>query len=88
MASNCSVGRVNRTKIEHIEGCGPLVVCSGKASRPSKGRAFDREFKLRVVKDYYQQGKNIASTAGKFDIDCKTSAFVGSEGGTNNNAEM
>ena len=43
---------------------------SGKASRPSKGRAFDREFKLRVVKDYYQEGENIASTARKFE--CKS----------------
>ena len=63
MASNCSVGRVNRTKIEHIEGCCQLVVRSRKASHPSKGRAFDREVKVRVVKDYYQEGKNIASTA-------------------------
>ena len=62
---------------------------SGKGSRPSKkGRAFDREFKLRVVKDYYQGGKNIASIARKFEIDRKASAFVGSEGGTNNDAEM
>ena len=49
---------------------------------PSKRRAFDREFKLRVVKDYYQDGKKIASTARKFKIDRKTSAFVGSESET------
>ena len=88
MSSNWSVGRVNRTKIEDIEGCGQLEVDSGKGSRPSKGPAFDREFKLRVVKDYYQERKHIASTARKFEIDLETSAFVGSERGTNNNEEM
>ena len=36
-----------------------------KASR----RAFDREFKLQVVKEYHESGKNIAKTARKFEID-------------------
>ena len=35
-----------------------------KASR----RAFDREFKLQVVKEYHESGKNIAKTARKFEI--------------------
>lgn len=38
-----------------------------KASR----RAFDREFKLQVVKEYHESGKNIAKTARKFEIDRK-----------------
>ena len=33
--------------------------------------ALDREFKLRAVEGYYQNGKNIAWTARKFEIDCK-----------------
>ena len=31
-------------------------------------RAFDREFKLQVVKEYHESGKNIAKTARKFEI--------------------
>lgn len=38
---------------------------------PAKRRAFDHEFKLTVVKDYYQDGKNIAKTARKFGVDRK-----------------
>ena len=43
---------------------------SGKKSSQTR-RAFDCEFKLRAVKDYYQDGKNIARTARKFEIDHK-----------------
>lgn len=34
-------------------------------------RAFDGEFKLRVIKDFYQDGKNISRTARKFAVDRK-----------------
>jgi len=34
-------------------------------------RAFDLEFKLRVVNDYFHNGKNIPWTAKKFEIDSK-----------------
>ena len=34
-------------------------------------RAFHREFKLRVIKDFYQDGKNISRTARKFAVDRK-----------------
>lgn len=35
---------------------------------PAKRRAFDREFKLKVVNDYYHGGKNIAKTARNFGL--------------------
>ena len=38
-----------------------------KASR----RAFNCKFKLQVVKEYHESGKNIAKTARKFEIDRK-----------------
>lgn len=34
-------------------------------------RAFDGEFKLRVIKDFYQDRKNISRTARKFAVDRK-----------------
>ena len=42
----------------------------GKQSSETR-RAFDHEFKLRVVNDYSRDGKNIAWTARKFEIDSK-----------------
>lgn len=42
---------------------------SKKSSRTR--RAFDGEFKLRVIKDFYQDGKNISRTARKFAVDRK-----------------
>ena len=33
--------------------------------------AFDHEFKLQVIKEYHESGKNTAKTARKFEIDRK-----------------
>ena len=45
---------------------------SNTSKKSSQTRhAFDREFKLRVFKDFYQDGKNISRTARKFSVDRK-----------------
>lgn len=45
---------------------------SNTSKKSSQTRhAFDREFKLRVFKDFYQDGKNISRTARKFAVDRK-----------------
>ena len=45
---------------------------SNTSKKSSQTRhAFDREFKLRVIKDFYPDGKNISRTARKFAVDRK-----------------
>ena len=60
------------TEIEVVENTDQpsMSNASGKKSSQTR-RAFDCEFTLRAVKDYYQDGENIARTARKFEIDHK-----------------
>ena len=63
--------QIEETDIEVVEDNDqPSKSNTSKKSSQTR-RAFDGEFKLRVIKDFYQDGKNISRTARKFAVDRK-----------------
>ena len=67
-----SVMAEDTTEIEVVEYTDqPSRRKAGGKQSSQTWRALDHEFKLRVVNDYFRDGKNIARTARKFEIDSK-----------------